>query len=112
MLLIKTNMENQHIDAGIEHVIKISTEVLYFWTTRKRMETREQQIIVLFTSKVNLPFTGQGTFLRELLQVVRVASQLEDERGSSDLLLDVLIQKVHILIDAVDVCHFVQLKGN
>lgn len=53
----------------------------------------------------------EGTVLNELLQVIRVSGQLEDERGPSDLLLDVFIQQLHILIDAVDSRLLLQLKG-
>lgn len=54
--------------------------------------------------------TEQHTVLNELLQVVWVTSQLEDECGSSDLLLDVLIQQLHILINVVNVRLLIQLE--
>lgn len=47
----------------------------------------------------------------ELFQVVRVSGQLENERGPSDLLLDVLIQQLHIFINAVDAGLLVQLRA-
>lgn len=53
----------------------------------------------------------KGTILHELLQVVRVASQMQDEGGSSNLLLDVLIEQLHVLINVVDVGLFIQLEG-
>ncbi len=44
----------------------------------------------------------EATVLSELLQVVRVSSQLADECSSSDLVLDVLVQQLHVLVNAVD----------
>ena len=55
-------------------------------------------------------FGREVTVLYELLQVVWVASQLEDERRSSDLLLDVLVQQLHVLVDVADVRLLVQLE--
>lgn len=54
----------------------------------------------------------KGTILHQLLQVVRVTSQLENECSSSDLLLDVLVQQLHILVDAVDARFLIQLESN
>lgn len=48
--------------------------------------------------------------MEELLQVVRVLGQLEDERGSSDLVLGVFVQQLHVLVHAADVRLLVQLQ--
>lgn len=86
-------MENQHVGVGM---------LLVF--LHDQINNRDKRGIFYLTE--------EGTVLYELLQVVRVTSQLEDECGSSDLLLDVLIQQLHILIDAADARLLVQLKGN
>lgn len=50
------------------------------------------------------------TVLKQLLQVVRITGQLQNKRGSSDFLWKVLVQQLHVVIDAVNVGLLVQLQ--
>lgn len=80
----------------------ISTVLLQLCINRHRVELKEEVCYWVIWVIIR-------TVLYEFLQVVRVTSQLEDECSSSDLLLDVFIQQLHILIDAVDARLLVQL---
>lgn len=41
---------------------------------------------------------SNSTVVQQLLQVVRVTSELQDESGASDLLWDALIEQLDILV--------------